>query len=968
MLRITSIFLFLFISVALAFSDIINVPADQASIQEGINAATNGDTVLVAENTYMENINFKGKAIIVASHFLVDQDTSHISKTIIDGSQPSDPDSGSVVSFVSGEDTTSILYGFTISGGTGTITAITYFNNEMKIRAGGGIFCFNAGARISYNIINNNHISEYVRSMGGGVAGYPIGTVNFIIIEGNQIINNSVDAFDTAAGGGVDLTCNGRVQNNVIAHNKVSLSEPKIWGGFGGGIECWTDDRPLKVVIDKNRISSNTVSISERADGGGVFLETGDFILTNNIIEHNAAGNAGGGIYGYETNMQIINNTIVMNTALSGSAVGGGVSYRNTTLSKAVIINSIVWGNQAVHNPQIRGRSIEVRYSNIEGKIWDGVGNISKNPAFVDTIEFHLSDSSPCIGRGVGAISLNGASYAAPGTDFAGDPRPNPAGSNPDMGAQENPSGIPGDYILVPEHYSTIQAAIDHADSGEVVLVADGTYLENIKFNGKAITVASHYLTDADTNHISSTVIDGSQPSHPDSGSVVSFVSGEDTTSVLYGFTITGGTGTITKTPYFNTESESRAGGGIFCYNAGARISNNIIKNNHISDYIRSAGGGVAVFPIGSTAYIIIEGNKIINNSTDATDTSGGGGINLTFDARVQNNVIAYNEVRLSEPMIWGGFGGGLDCWTDDTPLHIVIDKNHIRYNTVSGGDRAQGGGINLEFGDFVITNNIIDHNDAGNSGGGIYGYEGNAQMINNTIVMNTALSGSAVGGGVNYIMNTLSKAVIINSIVWGNQAIHNPQLRGLFLEVRHSNIEGDEGEIWDGVGNISADPAFEDTTAFHLSDSSPCISSATESFQVGEDWYYAPATDRYGDDRPNPENTTPDMGAVENENGFVNAIENKDPFSPSNFTLHQNYPNPFNPTTQISFALPKTENVIIEVYNTLGQRIETLLNTQLQAGNHEVEFNAQNLSSGIYFYRIEAGEFQDVKKMILIK
>ncbi len=83
---------------------------------------------------------------------------------------------------------------------------------------------------------------------------------------------------------------------------------------------------------------------------------------------------------------------------------------------------------------------------------------------------------------------------------------------------------------------------------------------------------------------------------------------------------------------------------------------------------------------------------------------------------------------------------------------------------------------------------------------------------------------------------------------------------------------------------------------------------------------------------------------------------------------LSQNYPNPFNPSTSIEFYLPKAENVTIEVYNTLGQRVETLLDKHMQAGKHKVEFNAQNLSSGIYYYKIEAGEFQDVKKMVLLR
>jgi flagellar hook assembly protein FlgD len=88
----------------------------------------------------------------------------------------------------------------------------------------------------------------------------------------------------------------------------------------------------------------------------------------------------------------------------------------------------------------------------------------------------------------------------------------------------------------------------------------------------------------------------------------------------------------------------------------------------------------------------------------------------------------------------------------------------------------------------------------------------------------------------------------------------------------------------------------------------------------------------------------------------------------PSTFHLSQNYPNPFNPSTKIKFTLPKPENVKVEIYNTIGQRVETLINKHLKAGQHTLEFNGQNLSSGIYFYRIEAGEYMDFKKMVLLR
>ena len=80
------------------------------------------------------------------------------------------------------------------------------------------------------------------------------------------------------------------------------------------------------------------------------------------------------------------------------------------------------------------------------------------------------------------------------------------------------------DTIHVPGDYTTIQGAIDVANNGDIVLVAEDTYYENIKYKGKAITVASHFLINGDTTHIINTIINGSQPYHPDTGAVVNFV------------------------------------------------------------------------------------------------------------------------------------------------------------------------------------------------------------------------------------------------------------------------------------------------------------------------------------------------------------------------------------------------------------------------------------------------------------
>jgi len=96
-----------------------------------------------------------------------------------------------------------------------------------------------------------------------------------------------------------------------------------------------------------------------------------------------------------------------------------------------------------------------------------------------------------------------------------------------------------------------------------------------------------------------------------------------------------------------------------------------------------------------------------------------------------------------------------------------------------------------------------------------------------------------------------------------------------------------------------------------------------------------------------------------------VKEIENS---FPSDYMLEQNYPNPFNPTTNIRFSLTEANQVKLIVYNTLGQEVATLVNEFMNAGTFEVNFDAKNLPSGTYFYSITAGEFNTVKKMLLIK
>jgi hypothetical protein len=99
-----------------------------------------------------------------------------------------------------------------------------------------------------------------------------------------------------------------------------------------------------------------------------------------------------------------------------------------------------------------------------------------------------------------------------------------------------------------------------------------------------------------------------------------------------------------------------------------------------------------------------------------------------------------------------------------------------------------------------------------------------------------------------------------------------------------------------------------------------------------------------------------------------VSEIEESSIVMPVAFTLSHNYPNPFNPSTSIEFTLPKSEFVELKIFNVLGKEVATLVSKKLNQGNHTYQFDGKNLASGIYYYQLVAGDFKEVKKMILLK
>jgi hypothetical protein len=120
--------------------------------------------------------------------------------------------------------------------------------------------------------------------------------------------------------------------------------------------------------------------------------------------------------------------------------------------------------------------------------------------------------------------------------------------------------------------------------------------------------------------------------------------------------------------------------------------------------------------------------------------------------------------------------------------------------------------------------------------------------------------------------------------------------------------------------------------------------------------------------DTTSPSSGTIAVSGITYLNAGITGIRQVDNTAPDNFVLEQNYPNPFNPTTEISYSIPSAQKVVLKVYDELGRETATLVDREQAPGHYTVDFNASNFASGVYFYRLQAGDFVQMKKMILMK
>lgn len=563
--------------------------------------------------------------------------------------------------------------------------------------------------------------------------------------------------------------------------------------------------------------------------------------------------------------------------------------------------------------------------------------------------------------------------------------------------------------LLAPHAYGSIQEALDNAGPGDTVLVDSGVYYENIIWpNTQNISLIGL----SGPEH---TVIDGDS-----SGSVVFISVGVEISVTVKGFTIRRGysnnggglycrkTALTLENCVIQSNTAYSWGGGIFCTNChGLTLKDNVVIDNHLTQPDWSAGGGIN---LSNCSSVLVENTDFVGNSAlgwaggleveycDSVEVvhcmfeanqvgpgfdAGGGAMKL-----YQSNWCTVSEdtfIRNSSTFYAGalsfhlgsfhtlnrcyfennsaGSGAGVDCWNQASPQ---VEDCTFRLNTASetGGGLTCGGHsdpvvVNCHFidnsalrggavfcwnyADPVLRHLTITGNSAVHYGGGICMVGGSSPAIEFCLIQDNT---SWKGGGIDCYAS--SSPTIMYSHILSNSA-----------------LQAGDGIYCDGGATpVIYRNNFEDNgEALHNADLS--LSVDADSNWWGDDTGpYHPTLNPggLGDSVSDSVDFIPWLGSP------VTAVQEGELTSRDYRLRISNFPNPFNPSTTISFQLPERSFVNLSAYNVLGQLVETLVNEEMSPGHHAVPWHAGDFSSGVYNYRITAGEYSATGKCLLLK
>jgi hypothetical protein len=463
--------------------------------------------------------------------------------------------------------------------------------------------------------------------------------------------------------------------------------------------------------------------------------------------------------------------------------------------------------------------------------------------------------------------------------------------------------------IRVPDEFETIQSAVAESDDGDTVLVSPGIYFENVRFLGRRILLTSYLGDRRGSRSTAETIIDGSYPTNPDSSAVVYFVEGEDSTSVIRGFTLTHGAG--------KDAADGRVNGpGIWC-----EMGSPTIVDNHI---IANSGSGIRYRDEAGKRLHVLDNEIRLNASPDY-----GGGIQIKAGASpggssalIESNLILGNSAN---------YGGALSVRFGQS--NSVI----LRGNTVSENSSPHGAGVWSDKGhtNLRLERNVI----AENAGAAVIvaDYDPGSHVV----VLNNTISGNEDGLAI----ESARVAEITNNIVTDNgfgisiSFVYNYTIS--YNDV-YGNAGGDYVGCEPGIGDISADPMFVGGVPFdyHLTALSPCIDAGDPNSP------------------PDPDGTRADMGAFYFDQNTGVLEEPAAIAGPSGTAIHA-WPNPFGDTICLTVSLRDEQCIpAMSVYDACGRLVRALRCDLSGRGSIDVHWDGrtetgQVAPSGVYFLRV---------------
>lgn len=370
-------------------------------------------------------------------------------------------------------------------------------------------------------------------------------------------------------------------------------------------------------------------------------------------------------------------------------------------------------------------------------------------------------------------------------------------------------------------------------------------------------------------------------------------------------------------------------------------------------------GGGGGVMATVTTGRLIIKDSRISGNRAGSSSSYGGrsggglqlsGRVDLVRDTIENNSCYSYCCPCAPGSCTVGSSGAGVYV-NGNIVIQGCLVRNNLAWAQAcfTGSGVATGPGLYFASGTLSMSNTMIAANTAQGNGPGwtnaarssIIVNAGQVSIVNCAIAYHTNLALHRNGGSV----------AIKNSILVFNA---QGQLSGDSVSVTYSNIEGG----FPGTGNIDVNPVFASPIDLRIVSPSLCIDA--------------------GDPEPvfNDGCSPPGLGTIRNDMGahggpqncLIVDVQERLPNAPRQFSLSQNYPNPFNPTTTIQFRVPRSEFVTLKIYDLLGREMTTLVNDRKSPGKYSITWNAMGFASGVYLYRIQAGNFHETRRLVLLR